>query len=226
MEIVPWKYKNPYSNEKYKEKRSILIGTYQINIQQIPTKSISLDQNTGAVVWDGSYLLANYIADHINVYGKSVMELGAGTGLSGITAKLYGASTVYLTDIEDQCQLLQMNIEANATLFQQHSIKSDSLIVKELIWGTEKQVEIPTVDIILGSEILYLKQFHQDLITTIRTYSDKNTVLYFVYKQRGLGEEEFFDLAEEYFEVDMISKDQFQPEFQQSEYVMFSMRFK
>lgn len=57
------------------------------------------DGATGLTVWDGSVVLAKYLeATHKSLQGKRVVELGAGTGIVGVTAAMLGADT-YLTDL-------------------------------------------------------------------------------------------------------------------------------
>lgn len=48
---------------------------------------------------------------------------------------------------------------------------------------------------ILCSEILYLPKFHRALLKTLTKFSDEHTVVLLLWKQRGLGEERFFDIA-------------------------------
>ncbi|KAF9126980.1 hypothetical protein BGW39_006195 [Mortierella sp. 14UC] len=48
---------------------------------------------------------------------------------------------------------------------------------------------------ILCSEILYLPKFHRALLKTLTKFADDQTVVLLLWKQRGLGEERFFDIA-------------------------------
>ena len=55
-------------------------------------------RGTGLITWDGAIVLAKYLETHPTiVHGKSVLELGAGTGVAGIAAVLLGASSALLT---------------------------------------------------------------------------------------------------------------------------------
>ncbi|KAJ9051080.1 Methyltransferase-like protein 21B [Entomophthora muscae] len=120
MELVKWKYCNPYSNQKYSATRSFQICGRQVLINQLPEEDITLDSNTGNVVWDGAYVMCKYLE---NVYNwdklkdcsppqATCLELGSGTGLAGLTAWLKGVD-VYLSDLPTKTGLLESNIATN-----------------------------------------------------------------------------------------------------------------
>ncbi|KAF8930281.1 hypothetical protein BGZ47_000671 [Haplosporangium gracile] len=48
---------------------------------------------------------------------------------------------------------------------------------------------------ILCSEILYLPKFHRALLKTLTKFADDQSVVLLLWKQRGLGEEHFFDIV-------------------------------
>jgi hypothetical protein len=68
---------------------------------------------------------------------------------------------------------------------------------------------------ILCSEILYLPQFHRALLKTITQFSNDETVVILLWKQRGLGEERFFEIASRPstgWDVHFVSVQAFVPE--------------
>ncbi|ORY38515.1 hypothetical protein BCR33DRAFT_769038 [Rhizoclosmatium globosum] len=80
--------------------------------------------------------------------------------------------------------------------------------VKELTWGNidaQDRVsnrlkgmttsETSKFDIIVASEILYLAHEHKNLAKTIKAFCHPDTIIYMVYKRRGLGEEGFYRMA-------------------------------
>jgi len=93
-----------------------------------------LGMGTGAVVWDAGRVLAKYLEqqESSSMNGKQVLELGAGTGLTGIAAAMLGASVV-LTDLSAVVPLIEQNIRANSAAIMQ---SSGSAIAKTIDWGS------------------------------------------------------------------------------------------
>ncbi|OMO68730.1 Nicotinamide N-methyltransferase-like protein [Corchorus capsularis] len=100
---------------------------------------------TGSWVWNSALVLSNWMSTHLNCQGKTVVELGAGVGLPGLTAALLGASRVLLTDIQPVLHGLSKNVEANGF--------KERVEVKELVWGSE--TELGPFDVVLMSDVFY-----------------------------------------------------------------------
>ncbi|KAJ1473949.1 hypothetical protein T484DRAFT_1834213 [Baffinella frigidus] len=72
------------------------------------------DHGIPGKVWDGGLILAEFLAAHPEwVQGKKVLEVGSGTGLSGIAAACSGARAVILTDLPDHVPILAANAAAS-----------------------------------------------------------------------------------------------------------------
>ncbi|KAI1313398.1 Methyltransferase-like protein 21A [Mortierella claussenii] len=134
-EIVPWKYCNVYANNRSPERLFVVQG-HSIFIQQRLDEKVTIDQNTGNVVWDGAYLMAKFLETRIkDLQGKTCLELGAGTGLVSIAAWLLGASSVLATDLAgEHIEHVKKNTSTNArriaserrqTLFEAESLAHD-----------------------------------------------------------------------------------------------------
>ncbi|KAG9319181.1 hypothetical protein KVV02_001534 [Mortierella alpina] len=185
-------------------------------------QSVTINQNTGNVVWDGAYLMAKHIETHLgDLQGKTCLELGAGTGLVSIVAWLMGASRVVATDLPgSHLEHLKKNISLNTrriesaqrqaiitTGVQEYNsgsvskkspvLDNESLQVTSLDWNTPVLPDAlqDPYSYILCSEILYLPQQHRALLKTIAAFADERTIVVLLWKDRGLGEERFFDLA-------------------------------
>ncbi len=77
-------------------------------------------EGTGLTVWDGAVTLAKYLEHAYSsvLPGKTVVELGAGTGLAGIAASILGARHVILTDLAYALKNTQANVDRNKLSFK------------------------------------------------------------------------------------------------------------
>ena len=90
------------------------------------------------------------------VSGKRVLELGAGTGVAGISAALLGARSVTLTDL-DYC-LPSLEVNANA------SGVADIVSVQLLDWLKPDVSSLKEIDVILAADVIWLKKLVQPLV--------------------------------------------------------------
>jgi predicted nicotinamide N-methyase len=101
-------------------------SSFPLNLK-IAHKLTSLLDETNSQIWSGAYLLTEYILAHPRLLkSKGVLELGAGTGLCGLTAAKMGAERVFLTD-KDTCYLT-LNAKEN---------QLDNVVVKRVDWSDE-----------------------------------------------------------------------------------------
>lgn len=106
---------------------------------------------TGSWLWDSALVLSQWLSTHLDFQGKTVIELGAGAGLPGLTAALLGASRVFLTDVRQLLPGLEKNVEANGF--------KERVEVKELVWGSDESLSEITVsnkfDVVLMSDVFF-----------------------------------------------------------------------
>ncbi|CAM9678004.1 unnamed protein product [Scytosiphon promiscuus] len=107
------------------------------------------EEISGQRLWEGSLLLCDYLVEAcrnrdtgggvggeeggkkpwLDLKGKSVLELGAGTGIVSMLAHRLGASPLVMTDGDDKCVIMaEKNIEEN-------EIPNDQAFVAILRWG-------------------------------------------------------------------------------------------
>ncbi|KAI4899471.1 hypothetical protein NFI96_018204 [Prochilodus magdalenae] len=72
-------------------------------------------EDVGKQIWRGAFLLSDFILSHPNLFrDATVLELGAGTGLTSIIMA-HVAKTVYCTDVgEDLLSMCQRNVAVNS----------------------------------------------------------------------------------------------------------------
>ncbi|XP_027084456.1 uncharacterized protein [Coffea arabica] len=133
---------------------------------------------TGSWIWDSAVVLSNWISARAqlgyDLSSKTVLELGAGTGLPGLTAARLGASRVVLTDIKPLIPLLEKNVEVNGL--------GDRVLACQLAWGSD---EIPSqlnelghVDLVLLSDVFFDAAEMGGLAKTLKKVCGKETTVW------------------------------------------------
>ncbi|XP_075567210.1 protein N-lysine methyltransferase METTL21A isoform X1 [Pelecanus crispus] len=139
-----------------------------------------------AVVWDAAVVLCTYLEmGGIDLRDRSVIELGAGTGLLGIVATLLGkgfclhillyrlGARVTITDRAAALEFLESNVQANLP-----SELRPRAVVKELTWGKDLGNFPPgAFDFILGADIVYLEETFAELLQTLEHLCSEQTVI-------------------------------------------------
>lgn len=130
---------------------------------------------TGSWVWDSALVLSNWMATqgavHFHFQDKSVLELGAGAGLPGLTAARLGASRVVLTDMGPLLPGLLRNVEANG--------HGDRVEARELVWGSdESPSQISEFDLILMSDVFYNQEEMVGLAKALKSVCGRGTTVW------------------------------------------------
>ena len=163
------------------------IGGLTLNLHGIQAKYPHLLQSTGMTLWEGSQKLCSYICQNPETVGnKNIVELGAGLGLCGIVAHKHGAKRVVLTDGDsDTLKNMRSNVALNV---ESQVLKSDSVVCKQLLWGTNEEAfcskwasEDGGFDICMGGDIAYAQESLQILFeTALGLLSSKVGSLFFL----------------------------------------------
>lgn len=153
---------------------------------------------TGAWLWDSAFVLSEFIVTHcrleFDLQGKSVLELGAGTGLPGLTAALLGAHRVVLTDVDLLLSLLNKNVEANGL--------RDRVEVRALSWGLDESSSwLGEFDLILMSDVFFDLSGVAALAKTLKSFSGTGTVIWSASEIRPWTSDCLSVLINEGFEV-------------------------
>ncbi|TNM95458.1 hypothetical protein fugu_016541 [Takifugu bimaculatus] len=188
--------------------------------------------DVGCVVWDAAIVLAKYLetkhfhdpSSGVNAWaGKSVLELGAGTGVVGLMAATMGAH-VTVTDLEDLQTLLRLNIKEN----QMH-IRSGSITAKVLKWGDVS--DMPPPHYVLLADCIYYEESVGPLVETLRFIAGPDTCIICCYEQRTEGvnpkvEQRFFKLLQQNFSCEEIPLEKQDPEFSSPDIHILHIRRK
>ena len=118
---------------------------------------------------------------------KRVLELGAGTGLVGITCNIAGSTVVVMTDLPECLPICGTNVKANRDLMN-HELPVQ---VEELRWGDDRRCSdlihlYAPLDILIGSDIVYHQspEVLQALVETVKQLSCQKTVFILAYEYR------------------------------------------
>ncbi|NXN82099.1 MT21A methyltransferase, partial [Bombycilla garrulus] len=181
------------------------------------SRTIRLQQDwrrlgVAAVVWDAAVVLCAYLEmEGIDLRDRSVIELGAGTGLLGIVVTLLGTkepaevrafystccARVTITDRAAALEFLESNVQANLP-----PELRPRAVVKELTWGKDLDNFPPgAFDFVLGADIVYLEETFAELLETLEHLCSERTVILLSCRIRYERDLQFLKMLRERFSV-------------------------
>ncbi|NXI10050.1 MT21A methyltransferase, partial [Irena cyanogastra] len=187
------------------------------------SRTIRLQQDwrrlgVAAVVWDAAVVLCAYLEmENIDLRDRSVIELGAGTGLLGIVVTLLGTkeppgvralystccARVTITDRAAALEFLESNVQANLP-----PELRPRAVVKELTWGKDLDNFSPgAYDLILGADIVYLEETFAELLQTLEHLCSERTVILLSCRIRYERDLKFLKMLRERFSVSEVHYD-------------------
>jgi len=179
-----------------------------ITVEQRPsdcgekTLSASNDDNTGFWVWPAARALAMHLISHPElVRGRRVVELGAGSGLTGMVAAALGAQEVLLTELTGTMPLLQRNVERNTAAC------GGRARALELRWGADDSPggELRDFDVVIGCELIYRlgTEVNKALVDTMAKLAGRNGICLMAVECRDgmIDDLDFFEGVNEQFDV-------------------------
>ncbi|CAL1597875.1 unnamed protein product [Knipowitschia caucasica] len=199
MALVPYVENSlPILSKFHNASANFRFCNHDINIAQDWKKL-----GVAAVVWDAAVVLSMYLElGSVELKGKSVLELGAGTGLVGIVAALLGAN-VTITDREPALDSLSTNVKTNLP-----ADMLGSASVSELTWGEDLQ-RYPAggFHLILGADIVYLENTFAALLETLKYLCSDTTIVLLSCKIRYERDSAFLDMLKQSFAVEEVYYD-------------------
>ncbi|XP_072947606.1 methyltransferase-like protein 22 isoform X2 [Epargyreus clarus] len=143
----------------------------------------------GLQVWRGAFLLGDlliYLGLKGQLEGKSVLELGAGTGLTSFVAAMY-AKKVVCTDIDlgGILELIKLNAKYNAKLLKSQ-FKVMPLDFTDTNWAPSLANEIKAVDIVIAADVIYDDDVTAAFVATLQKILNTNPpkTMYVVLEKR------------------------------------------
>ncbi|XP_035488234.1 EEF1A lysine methyltransferase 3-like [Scophthalmus maximus] len=179
-----------------------LVGQ-ELKIRQV----FGANLGVAAPVWEAALQMCRYFEEQcVELRGKRILELGAGTGVVGILAARLGAA-VTLTDLPLALPQLQANVSAN---MPSSGWPSPPPTVLPLSWG-EDHMNFPSDwDLVLCADIIYLPETYPLLVETLAHLCKNGAVVYLSSKMRKEHETPVFfkERLPNRFNVELLHRDE------------------
>jgi predicted nicotinamide N-methyase len=133
-------------------------------------------------VWPASTFLCEYIVKNRELFrGRTVIELGAGSGICGLVAAKFASRVVITDGSEIAGELIRHNIEKNYSRVNSSEFSRDRTVVfQKLRWGQETAELLHQYDIVLASDVVYKNEFYTPLFNTAKNLLSKSPVSKFI----------------------------------------------
>ncbi|XP_035249007.1 protein-lysine methyltransferase METTL21C-like isoform X1 [Anguilla anguilla] len=160
----------------------------------------------GATIWPGAIALCQYLdtnRQEINLMDKTVLEIGAGTGLLSIVACLLGAR-VLATDMPDILGNLRSNLKRNTKGRCRYTPQAGALCWEQDLESTYPRSE-HRYDYVLAADVVYIHDFLNDLLATMRHFCLPGTTLIWSNKVRFQADLRFSENFKSAFHTTLLA---------------------
>ncbi|KAG2455769.1 CP062 protein, partial [Polypterus senegalus] len=135
-------------------------------VSLIENQAVISEGTTGLVTWEAALCLAEWAMEHTDIFqGRSILELGSGVGLTGITVcKMCRPHKYIFSDCHPNVlRQLQKNLSLNNLAIQEFASSAASntsevqIMVKNLDWEVASQEHFKDlcVDVVIASDVVY-----------------------------------------------------------------------
>ncbi|XP_037303801.2 EEF1A lysine methyltransferase 3-like [Pungitius pungitius] len=163
--------------ETFSQDTAFTLFGQELRIQQVFGGNLGV----AAAVWEAALHLCSYLEERsVEVRGRRVIELGAGTGVVGILAARLGA-VVTLTDLPLTLPQLEANVSANTP---SSGWPATLPTVLPLSWGQDHMNFPSDWDLVLCADIIYLPETYPLLVRTLAHLCKNTAVVYLSSKMR------------------------------------------
>ncbi|XP_063759740.1 protein-lysine N-methyltransferase EEF2KMT isoform X2 [Eleginops maclovinus] len=146
------------------------------------------DGTTGLVTWEAALYLTEWALEHQQAFsGRTVLELGSGVGLTGITiCRSCSPKRYVFSDCHPRVlQTLQDNVQLNSVTQR----APPHVTVQELDWSTatEEQIALIGADTVIAADVVYDPEVAESLVNLLKTIlSSSNPDIYICSTVRNL----------------------------------------
>ncbi len=146
-------------------------------------------------IWEASLVLADYLLDTGLSTQKSVLEIGAGMGITGMFLAAFGHPVVITDDDDDSLDLLRLNVEYNKLVNAQ---------VKKLDWRHPDLTG--QFDIICGAEAIPPETAFSPAAAMLRKHLKPDGRIYLAHDRQRSNAEKFISRLPADMTVETIGK--------------------
>lgn len=119
-----------------------------------------------AFVWGGGLALARHVLDHPDlVRGRTVLDIGSGSGLVAIASKLAGASEVTAAEIDPNgCAAIRLNAEANGVAL--------TILPTDVL-----DTPAPLADLVTAGDVFYDETLARRMLPLLQALRDRGSLV-------------------------------------------------
>lgn len=185
-------------------------------------------EGTGLVIWDASVVLAKTLELHKDKWcsGKRVLELGAGSGLAGLSAAALGAGRVLLTDLHYALPNLQRNVDSNSLAGRFSS--GTEVSVAELDWSNRDTWTAERYDIVLAADVVWIEALIPDFVSALKHVADGSNIVLFAHRSRTTRADALLltELKAAGFRLRALNSTEMNPEYSSPNIIVYEMSLK
>lgn len=219
-----WRRLKKSARERFDEPFFFEVGGRTLKILQ---DDIGCEHNlaVGLTVWDAALVLSKYLEHaepELQLKGKRVIELGSGTGLSGLSAAALGGKVI-LTDVPWLVNFLKENVTQQENV-EALAASGGSVEVRELSWRSSPELVLESlkesgiqpfgqgVELIVAADVIYTNEAVPMLLTTLWTLASAETPILLAGEQHNPGSYRVFhERVNEFFDVEEIPPERQHP---------------
>jgi len=187
------------------------------------------EEGTGLVIWDASVVLAKTLEHNKDRWcskEKRVIELGAGTGLAGLSAAALGAGRVVLTDLHYALPNLQRNVDSNSIAGRFSG--GTEVSVAELDWSNRDTWTNDRFDVILAADVVWVENLIPKFVSALKHVADGSNIVLFAHRSRTTRADAllFSELQAAGFELRALNATEMHPEYSSPSIIVYEMSLK